>query len=99
MSTKPSLSKVHIGQVVTLLNKMAESDGEAMSNLVGLRVACHKVLVGDPMVVPYESEYGTMLMGLLEVLNRLFGPDVTITAVTVKKPSDIRFKLQHKSDI
>ena len=85
--------------VIRQLNKFIEQDHEAVSNLVDLRVDCARIKTANADFTPHISAYQRPLMGLLEVLNHLVGPDNVIVPVRDPRNKLCSFKLRRSADI
>jgi len=65
---------VHPQDAVDLLNEMYALDGAATAALIENRVPCNEALLEHPTIqVGATNRYGHGLVGLLGVLNGLFG--------------------------
>ena len=67
---------VAVEAVIELLNELLEIDSDAVSNLVLNRVECNEELADHSTVqVAWNKEDDTFSVGLLGILNGLFGID------------------------
>lgn len=70
-------------KVSTFLNKLLESDPEAMKALFSLRVPCNKALADHPTVVVRDEKDGMTSLGVLGLINglvKLFDPKAVVAA-------------------
>lgn len=69
---KPSVT---VEEAIELLNELVTADPEAARNLVEQRVECTQGLAGHPTIQVYQPEGVTPSVGLLGVINGMFGTD------------------------
>jgi len=62
-------------EVIRILNEMVVSDPEAVRALIETRVSCNESLADHPSVQVQAAPDGSFQVGLLGVLNGLFGTD------------------------
>jgi len=63
----------HLDRVVSFLNELAALDGEAIEHLVEMRAQCNRALLEHPTVQATEDDEGNPVVGLLGVINGMFG--------------------------
>ena len=68
-------STVTIDETIQLLNDLLKLDPVAMQALVETRVPCNEALVNHPTVHVYMRGEADALVGLMGILNGLFGVD------------------------
>ena len=68
---------ITIDEVLDALNRMVSIDNEAMKDLCFQRVRCNKKMSHDMDVQVVFDDSGQPMVGLLGVLNGLFGHDET----------------------
>jgi len=83
----PIVKEVTLDHVLDVLNRAVEADSDAIRNLVEQRVQCNKTLADDPTiqvgnyhkagVMLNKHVFGNFSIGLLGILNGLFGVDET----------------------
>jgi len=64
---------VTVDEAVSALNTMLEADPEAMTKLVHRRVPCNERLADHPTCQVGGGEDGPWVVGLLGILNGIFG--------------------------
>ena len=88
-------SQVTPQQAVHRLNEILSLDPEALAALVGNRVPCNKALAEHPTVQVHLNPDGSFEVGLLGILNGIFGtrPDGWgwIVATGIKKEGDLLY--------
>jgi hypothetical protein len=62
-----------IESAVELLNGMLEADRDAITVLITKRVLCNENLANHPTVQVHDYDNGTPSVGLLGILNGIFG--------------------------
>ncbi len=67
--------KVTSEDAILLLNRALKKDPEAMNQLVFSRVVCNHEMAGDPVIQVGKRLEGGYRLGLLGILNGLFGVD------------------------
>ena len=65
---------VSVDQVIELLNELVEIDAPAIAALIANRVPCNQSLADHP-TVQVGAQHGGFHVGVLGVLNGLFGTD------------------------
>lgn len=66
---------ISVDHVIEVLNRATESDKSAILALVNTRVFCNRKLADDPTIQVRDTLDGTYLVGVLGILNGLFGVD------------------------
>lgn len=64
-----------VDAAITLLNDLLERDPEALHTLMETRVPCNDALADHPTVQVGTREDGTAEVGILGILNGMFGVD------------------------
>jgi len=65
---------LNIDQLIEFLNELIDCDGDAIAKLIDNRVLCNEKLANHPTVqVDAYSERGKFRVGLLGILNGIFG--------------------------
>ena len=67
--------RISVQEAVEYLNSALELDQDAISKLVGFRVHCNNDLADHPTVQVGPSETGGYEVGLLGIINGIFGAD------------------------
>lgn len=68
---------ISVADTVALLNVALAADPQALSLLVEQRVPCNDALARHPTIMVGSAADGTPLLGLLGLLNGLFGADAS----------------------
>ena len=68
-----SMKSITVHDAVRVLGEAFEADPKAMAELVEARASCNERLASHPTIQVYENEYQTCEVGLLGILNGLFG--------------------------
>lgn len=67
---------VTLDEIIELMNELLEIDSQAITELIQKRVVCNEKLANHPTVqVSYDKKYDNYKVGLLGILNGLFGTD------------------------
>ena len=72
--TKTGITK---DDAIQLLNELVEADKNCMEALIDKRVACNNVMADHPTAQVGIEDDGSYRLGLLGVLNGIFGADDT----------------------
>lgn len=62
-------------EAIAVLNRVHEADPTVMPALIALRVPCNEVVAADPSVQVKANEDGTFEVGILGLINGIFGVD------------------------
>jgi hypothetical protein len=73
-SVRRGSEAITVDQAIDALNSMLEADPRAISALVAQRVPCTRALADHP-TAQVGDDHGVLLIGLLGVLNGIFGKD------------------------
>lgn len=69
-------NNITIDDTINFLNELLKIDSEAIINLVEYRVLCNDELSDHPTVqVSYDKTHGYCKVGLMGIINGLFGTD------------------------
>ena len=66
---------VTVDAAIAVLNRALEADPKALSDLVAARVPCNAALADDPTVQCGECGCIPLAVGLLGIINGIFGAD------------------------
>jgi hypothetical protein len=93
---------INIDDAIEALNSMLEADPAAMLALVGSRVPCNEALAEHP-TCQVSDEDGALSVGLLGVLNGIYGKDSAGWGYIVAELNDggqlVRFRRTPQADI
>ena len=69
------MKPITVEQAVEVLNRAQKADPVAMHNLVSHRVICTRELTGDPTIQTGALGIGIHEVGMLGIINGIFGVD------------------------